>query len=161
MTVIDERVYPQATENHTNINCKDTLANITINPITSLQNIIWDNVQNPILIPDGRTTFKTSKAGRYIYTLYNPEGCKLSDTLTILADTIRPKVIQVYLDTIDCFNSSVTIGVKTDAIVNSYTWNGQGLNNFKGDSTILVSSPGIYTLDIVSLNFVKLSRVLM
>ncbi|MCB9309059.1 MAG: hypothetical protein H6567_03245 [Lewinellaceae bacterium] len=155
VTVIDERVYPQATENHTNINCKDTLANITINPITSLQNIIWDNVQNPILIPDGRTTFKTSKAGRYIYTLYNPEGCKLSDTLTILADTIRPKVIQVYLDTIDCFNSSVTIGVKTDAIVNSYTWNGQGLNNFKGDSTILVSSPGIYTLDIVSLNFCK------
>ena len=37
----------------------------------------------------------------------------------------------------------------------SYTWNGQGLNNFKGDSTILLVLQAIYTLDIVSLNFVK------
>ena len=151
--VIDQRIYPNASTNATIINCKDTIAKVTLTPLSPWKTIQWNNANNPTAIASGISTFDTEVGGLYEFTLTNDEGCSTKDTVTVIADVQAPTVLEAYSDTITCIQSNVKIGVKDDVNAIKYVWNGQNLVNVVGDSTITISVAGQYTLDITGPNF--------
>jgi hypothetical protein len=134
------------------ITCKNLLSSVKVIPKTPNNEIIWKNVTNPIDISNGTFSFNTSFGGEYTFYLTNPEGCETEGLLVILSDTIRPKIVQHFSDSLTCKNLVTDIGVVLSEKAIEYQWNGPGVIDVKSDSVLRVNQGGWYFLKITGRN---------
>jgi len=153
VTVYENKLFPTYQSIASVINCKDMLANISITPNSSFTTLIWENATNPDFIPNGQLTFKTSFDGLYKFKITNEEQCSTEGQVNVLKDIEPPLVLQQISDTIDCFNSVISLGVVLDKNAISYLWNGPNIIDVGTDGRLEISEDGTYYLKITGENY--------
>lgn len=152
--VFENKNFPSFEVISTIINCRNLVAMIEVTPRTEFTEIFWDNVSNPDVIDDGKLFVWTSFSGIYNFTVFNKEGCLTTGEIEVVADNMPPEVIEIFLDTINCNNPSVDIGVSVEGEVIEYLWNSNEVFDQVTQSGMLsTSTPGMYYLKITGSNF--------
>ena len=158
--VEERKTLPDFEVTATIINCKDWTSRIEITPLTDYETIVWDNINNPDEINDGKFIVITSYSGIYNFTVTNDEGCVTNGSIEVKSDTIPPLIKEIYTDTLDCSRPRIDIGVFTEDDIIEYLWNGPQIYDLITESGILnISEEGKYYLKITSSNFCSSSVV--
>jgi gliding motility-associated-like protein len=152
VTVIEGRKFPLYDASATTINCKDLLSEIIISPKNNADTLTWLSQLNPIFIPAGSLKYKTSFPGDYQFILKNKDGCETKGTINVKTDNTPPKIVEKYIDTLNCFHPKIDIGVKIDRKSLEYLWNGPEIIDLKGDSLLKIGKPGKYFLQVTGDN---------
>ena len=103
--------------------------------------------------PNGFSTnlriFNVESSGKYFVNVQSPEGCLISDSITIQIDTIRPS-IEIIGDTITCYKSEIVLqAISSDSVL--FEW--LGPNNFSsGQQNTIINKGGMYFLNAQSKN---------
>ena len=129
------------------VTCSESLINIDANNTSASDSVVWIIDQDTINSP---TLSVFSRASSLELIVVGENGCSDGTVIDIAYDTLGP-VFSLVTDTIDCNNTTVTIG--TDAMLgnHSFTWAGPGVGDFTS-SSVEVSEPGAYALNVVDLS---------
>ena len=151
--VKEKRNYPVFEAKSSVINCRDVLSSIQIIPEGFGTTIKWTNATNPTSVPDGVFEYNSSFDGLYRFTLKSMEDCITEGTVMVLKDNARPVIKKQILDTIDCKNSTIDIGVEIDGTGIEYLWNGPNIVDKITEGLLTIKDGGRYFLKITGSNY--------
>ncbi len=152
--VLENKTFPTFDIVSTSINCKDSVAQIVVNPTSAYKDILWKNASNPMLVNDGVLDFKTTFAGIYNFTLTNDEDCRVDSKVEVIADTLRPQIISISFDTITCTNPSTNIIIETNDVKSSFLWNGPEVkDSLTNIGNLKIFKGGVYNVAITGQNY--------
>ncbi len=108
------------------------------------------------IIPNG-TRVKTRnlvspEAGWYQFIGVNQYGCQVQDSLLVHYDTMKPVILTILMDTLNCLRTQVVPLVESNPVNIMYSWNGP-MSFSSNLSNPILKTAGIYTLTIRTSNF--------
>ena len=121
---------------------------LTARPLDSIVQFQW-------ILPGGAavndTVVQVNGSGAYVFIASNPSGCQSVDTLMVIVDTLKPSILSLQVDTINCKNAMVFPKVSANQANVALLWIAPN-----GD-TIRQSNPGFsiggqYSVQVVGNN---------
>ena len=152
--VLEDKTFPTFDIVSTSINCKDSVAQIVVNPTSAYKDILWKNASNPMVVNDGVLDFKTTFAGIYDFTITNDEGCQVASRIEVIADTIKPQIVSITVDTISCTNTSTNIMIVSNDSKSTFLWNGPEIkDSLTNTGSLKIFKGGVYNVVITGQNY--------
>jgi hypothetical protein len=129
----------------TEITCNEPISTITANNPNGYT-ITWQESNGLGGIGD---TYQSSEVGPVSYTLTGDNGCTYTDLTTISASDDIP-IISIIGDTLNCENTTVQLSITSDQPIVEYSWSDSGQNNISNDASLVVTDPGVYSIEVLS-----------
>jgi gliding motility-associated-like protein len=129
------------------ITCRDSIAQLSLSTSSQLLKFLW---QGPGLQDSITINPKVKVAGNYILSIVDIHHCKKDTFFDVVADTIRPGLQIVTMDSIVCERKNASLYNLFDCANCVYNWNtsnGIILQN-KDRDTVKVSGAGMYSLQL-------------
>ncbi len=104
-------------------------------------------------------TIPVQQSGNYFFSAIDKNGCQSFDTLLVQFDTLTPRIITIYTDTLNCIKDSILPLVEVMPVNVSFLWSGPGLSPTNKPNPVLRNG-GLYALQITGPNFCVLDTVL-
>lgn len=148
--VVSEITIPKFNISDTSINCR-----IKTNPKIEVLNLnTQDSVEwtNPLNQKSYVRSISNPIIGKYVVRITDVNGCVALDSFTLKYDTLKPKIVNILIDTINCLKLTSQAKVKLNSPKITYVWSAPGFITTT-DSIPVFSKAGIYSLKLEGPNF--------
>ena len=137
------------------VTCSNTMVEISGegSSMDNLHEYYWYAISGDIVGNTNTLTTEVSSAGEYVLQVINTEnGCSTNDTLVVNENFEVPMIELVSQSVIDCENSNAFLEIN-DSEDYSYSWstNDGIINGASENSSVEVSSSGVYTVEVTNL----------
>ena len=129
------------------ITCRRDSAMVLLSNFGEYENIDW---LNPATADDRRFSFFIDSATVVIVRATMPNGCTVTDSISVVADTTRPS-LTLTADTLNCISRLAEINVFSNVPALDYEWSGPQMFSSSLASD-LATLPGVYRVLVTSEN---------
>lgn len=130
------------------ITCTQKTASLSANPLPLTSTLVWTGPQQFL---SAQTDTSTLWPGMYSLLVTAPNGCTVSDTVLVMADTLAPHISISGDSLITCLQDTVGLSASLFPSGAGLMWSGP--QNFSSaDTSQLLSMPGLYYLTATSVN---------
>lgn len=141
--VLSEVVVPEYTLQSGTLTCAATEVTIEVVPAVADYTIVW---ADPSL---SEFSESVSEPGTYVFSISNPEGCVVEDSIQVLQDVGVPAPTVTQSNPLNCAFAEATLTVGNTSTSDTYMWTGPGVSGNTA-TTVSIDQAGVYTLVVTA-----------